>query len=293
MQAGQTLRGAVLGIGAASIWGAMFVVSDQMLQYIPPITLVAVRLILSASLFVLILASQRKLIIPRRDALRLLAVGVVGFGISIGAQFAGTALSTAINGSVITSSVPACVLIFAWLILREPLTPIKVLAGTVAAVGVLVVLDLSQFSLSSERFVGDLFLGAASVTWAIYSVLVRRDSARFSTTTITTYALLGGLLFCVPLSVFELRDYTLPTITIEIILGVLFLAYVAMAFANWMWNRAFALVPAGTASLFLFAQPLVGTLLGNLVLGQAITPQLVIGGVLIAVGVLIALRTSA
>lgn len=292
MQVGHTLRGAMLGIGAASIWGAMFVVSDQLLEYIPPITLVAVRLLLSASLFVLILAAQRKLIIPRRDALRLLGVGMVGFGISIGAQFAGTAFSTAINGSVITSSVPAFVLIFAWLILREPLTPIKVLAGTVAAVGVLVVLDLSQFSLSSERFIGDVFLVLAAITWAIYSVLVRRDSARWSTLTITTYALLGGLIICLPLGLFELRGYTLPPITLEMVLGVLFLAYIAMALANWMWNRAFALVPAGTAALFLFAQPLVGALLGNWVLGQAITPQIVLGGALIALGVLIALRAS-
>jgi drug/metabolite transporter (DMT)-like permease len=57
----------------------------------------------------------------------------------------------------------------------------------------------------------------------------------------------------------------------------------------WLWNRAFALVNAGVASLTFFAQPLVGALLGALI-GQAITPVLMIGGVLVALGVLLAIR---
>ena len=45
----------------------------------------------------------------------------------------------------------------------------------------------------------------------------------------------------------------------------------------WLWNRAFALVNASAASLYFFAQPLVGTLLSVVLLNQQMTPALWIG----------------
>jgi drug/metabolite transporter (DMT)-like permease len=295
MQSTQTLRGTLYGITAASLWGAMFVVSDAMMRLIPPITLLSIRLIIAALMFAGILAAQGRLALPRRDALHLMALGVLGFGVSVGTQFIGTALSSAINGSVITSAAPAFIVLFAWLLLREPLTPLKLISGAVATLGVLIILDLSQFSLGvtdERRLLGDLALAAAAVSWAAYSVLVRRASRRFSTTVITTYALIGGLLFCAPISALELRDTVLPAPTLEILAGIFFLSVIVMGGANYLWNRAFALVEASVASLFFFAQPLVGALLSNWLLGQPITPQLIVGAALIVIGVLLALRSE-
>jgi drug/metabolite transporter (DMT)-like permease len=295
MQMTQTLRGALYGITAASLWGAMFVVSDAMMQFIPPFTLLSIRLGIAAPLFASVLALQGCLKLPRRDAMRLMALGALGFGVSVGSQFVGTSLSSAINGSVITSAAPAFIVLFAWLLLREALTPLKLISGAVATLGVLTILDLAQFSLGlaeAGRLLGDVALAFAAISWAAYSVLVRRASERFSTSAITTYAMIGGFIFCAPLAALELRGATLPALTLEILAGILFLSLIAMGVANYLWNRAFALVQASVASLFLFAQPLVGALLSNLLLGQAITPRLVLGALLIAIGVLLALQSE-
>ena len=295
MQMTQTLRGALYGITAASLWGAMFVVSDAMMQFIPPFTLLSIRLGIAAPLFASVLALQGCLKLPRRDAVRLMALGALGFGVSVGSQFVGTSLSSAINGSVITSAAPAFIVLFAWLLLREALTPLKLISGAVATLGVLTILDLAQFSLGlaeAGRLLGDVALAFAAISWAAYSVLVRRASERFSTSAITTYAMIGGFIFCAPLAALELRGATLPALTLEILAGILFLSLIAMGVANYLWNRAFALVQASVASLFLFAQPLVGALLSNLLLGQAITPRLVLGALLIAIGVLLALQSE-
>jgi drug/metabolite transporter (DMT)-like permease len=295
MQMTQTLRGALYGITAASLWGAMFVVSDAMMQYIPPFTLLSIRLGIAAPLFASVLALQGCLKLPRRDAMRLMALGALGFGVSVGTQFVGTSLSSAINGSVITSAAPAFIVLFAWLLLREALTPLKLISGAVAMLGVLTILDLSQFSLGladAQQLLGDMALAFAAISWAAYSVLVRRASERFSTSAITTYAMIGGFIFCAPLAALELRGTALPALTLEILAGILFLSVIAMGVANYLWNRAFALVQASVASLFLFAQPLVGALLSNLLLEQAITPRLVLGALLITIGVLLALHSE-
>lgn len=285
-----TLRGALYGVTAASIWGGMYVVSEAVLRYISPFVLVAMRLFIGALLLALLLGVQRKLAIPRRDAFKLMAVGVLGFGISLSAQFIGTERASAINGSVITSASPAFILLFAWLILREPLTRLRIGAVGLATVGVLIVLDLSKFDMDSRLFQGNLALAFAALTWGLFSVLTRRASKTYATLPITCYGLIGGLLFCLPLAGAEISGKPIPPLDLNLVLGILYLGVISTAGAMWLWNRAFALVEAGAASLFFFAQPLVGVLLSNLLLKQPITPQLIVGGALIIGGVLLSMQ---
>jgi drug/metabolite transporter (DMT)-like permease len=96
----------------------------------------------------------------------------------------------------------------------------------------------------------------------------------------------------VPAAAVELTTRPLGVIDLNVILGILYLGVISTAGAMWFWNRAFALVDAGTASLTFFAQPLVGALLGAVLLDQPLTPALLIGGGLIAAGVALAMRRS-
>ena len=283
-------RGAIYGITAASIWGGMYVVSDVVLHTIPPFTLLVFRLIIGLLILAAILWRSGQLIIPRRDIFRLLGVGVIGFGISLGAQFVGTQKATAINGAVVTSASPAFILLFAWLILRETLTPIRVSAVALASVGVLIVLDLSKFDLSSKTFTGNIALIVAALTWALYSVLVRKVSSSYSTLTVSCYALAGGMIVAVPAAGLELASQPVGQVTFGVVLGILYLGVISTALAMFLWNEAFALVEASVASLFFFAQPLVGVLLATLLLGQPLTLNLIIGGALIIGGVILSMQ---
>ena len=229
---------------------------------------------------------------PRGRSLRsLLGAGIVGLGFSLGAQFLGTDLSTAVNGALVTSASPAFVILFAVLLLRERLTFRRLAAIVLASTGVLVILDPASADFASDTFVGDAFLAAAAVSWGLYSVLVRRVSLRHSAPTliVTVVALLGGLLASIPASLLELAQRPVGAVTVEIALGILYLGIVSTALALLLWNRAFSLVPATVASLFFFAQPLAGAILAALFLGQRMTATLWLGGSLIALGVLLSL----
>ncbi len=72
--------------------------------------------------------------------------------------------------------------------------------------------------------------------------------------------------------------------------GVLFLGVISTALAMVLWNTAFAFVDASLASLTFFAQPVVGTFLGWLFLGEQITPLFLLGGFLIGLGLVVASR---
>jgi len=286
-------RGAIYGLSAAAIWGGMYVVSDVVLRTIPPFTLLGIRLIMGAAVLGLIVWRTRLALPQRSDLLRLLGVGMVGFGVSVGAQFVGTDKSNAVNGSLVTSASPAFILLFAFLILKEQLTARRIGAIMLATAGVLLILDLAQVDFGSETFAGNLAFALAAVTWGLYSVLVRKVSAGTDTLIVTLFAFLGGMILIIPASIIELQTRPIGVIDGWIVLGILFLGIVSTAVAMWLWNRAFALVDASIASLFFFAQPLVGALLGVLLLGQQMTINLWIGGALIAAGALLAVASPA
>lgn len=75
--------------------------------------------------------------------------------------------------------------------------------------------------------------------------------------------------------------------------GTLYLGVVSTALAFYLWNKGFTLVDASTGSLFFFAQPVVGTLLGWLFLGESLTGRFVVGTAVVIAGGVLATRQGA
>lgn len=130
---------------AASIWGGMYVVSKVVLTKIPPVPLVWLRYVLGIAALIVVGKIWRvSWRIERRDWLLIGILGLVGYTISIWAQFLGTALSTAQWGAIITAATPAFMVIFAYGILKEPLTWAKVASVVLASLGVVMIVGLGD-----------------------------------------------------------------------------------------------------------------------------------------------------
>jgi drug/metabolite transporter (DMT)-like permease len=278
------LVGILCGLGAASIWGGMYVVSKIVLDIIPPFSLVSLRLILGALTLAIVLLARGFPKISRQQLFEVLGVGLVGYGISLSLQFLGTKLSTAANGSLVTSATPAFVLVFASMLLKEKITVRRLIALVLATLGVVAVIDPRSAQLNPDLFLGNALLIGAAVTWALYSVLVRKVTQNLGVIPFSLIAFLGGLPISVPAGAWELKTIGVGEISPGVVGGVLFLGIISTALAMVLWNSAFALVDANLASLTFFAQPVVGTVLGWLFLGERITLLFLFGGLLIGVG---------
>jgi drug/metabolite transporter (DMT)-like permease len=286
----KSIIGLLCGLGAASIWGGQYVVSKIVLDTIPPFTLVTLRLLLAALTLFIVLWIRGFPHLSGQQALRVLGVGFVGYGISLGLQFLGTKLSTAANGSLVTSATPAFVLLFAYMILGERITTRRFMALIVASLGVVAVIDPRSAQLNPDLFAGNIILIGAAITWALYSVLVRRVTQDTDVLLFSTLAFVGGLPVSLPAGAWELSTLGVGEISLGVIGGVLFIGIISTALAMVLWNTAFTYVDAGLASLTFFAQPVVGTLLGWLLLRERITPLFLLGGALIGVGLVISSR---
>ena len=286
--------GALSGLIAASIWGGMYVVSDAVLDVVPPATLVLMRYVIALPVLWIAARMSHTRGIQRADWPRLALTAFIGFGVSLLAQFAGTRLSTAAAGALITSATPAFIVLFAWWILHERASNRQWLGLGIATIGVLIVSLLDVQPATEEAanpLLGNLLLVVAAVTWALYSVLVKLNSLKYTALAITLAVTALGIPIVAPVAAIELQTQTIGTLTLPAILGILYIGIGSTAIAFFLWNRSFELLDAATASLFFFAQPVVGTLLAAIFRGEQLGWSFFVGGVLILLGALLGMLT--
>jgi len=277
-------RWAILaGATACAFWGGLYPVIKVVMEVLPPFVLLAARLLLASLILLPFVLRRGGFRWPWRTWAKVLAVGAVGFGLALGVQFVGTHLSTASNGVLVTTSTPTFVALFGALILHERLSRRQWLALVLATIGVLVVIDLRHVQLNA-MFWGNLALLAGALGWALYSVLVRWLTRTLDTLSVSMVTILGGLPVVFPLAVWQWPHVRWEALSWEVVAGVLYVAVFATAAAMFLWNYAFAHLESGTAALTFFVQPLVGVLIGALWLGESMSWNFFVGGLLILAG---------
>ena len=285
-----SLLGSIYLILASSIWGGMYVVVKVVVSVIPPLELLWMRYVVAViALLVIGLITRQKWRIEKRHFLIIIAIGIIGNAISIVTQETGTMLSSAQMGAIITSSTPAFMVIFARLILKERMTLKKGLSVCLATIGVFLIVGIGNVDLSSK--LGGLSLLIAALTWALMSVLVKLLPSEYSQIVVTTYSILVALFVLTPFVLPRLDDLNLSQLTDPTIWGgVMYLGIISTACGFLLWNRGLQMLNASSGGIFFFFQPIVGTLLGWLILEETIGVTFWIGSILILTGVLIVIK---
>ncbi len=285
-----TLRGALYLSLAASIWGAMFVMVRIAVPVIPPIPLVFMRYL--TAIFALFAFGEAKHVswhIDKNDWLTVFLVGLIGQTISIVTQETGTMLTSAQMGSIITAATPAFMVIFARLILREKLTVARMLSVVFATIGVLIIVA-GPSDIEMNSMLGGVSLTVAALTWGLMSVLLKKIP-QYSSITITFYGVLIALVLLAPCTTYWLSGVDKSSLaSAPVWLAVLYLGIVSTAGGFIFWNMGLKEMDASVSGIFFFFQPIVGTLLGWLFLGEPVTIYFWVGSALVAAGVLLVMK---
>jgi len=274
----------------ASLWGGVYVISKVVLEVLPALELIWIRYVLALialGLFGLVTGVSWRL--PRKSLPLIGLIGLIGYFLSIWAQFAGTHLSSAQMGSVITSATPAFMVIFAKIILNETITARKAISLVLATVGVLCIVGIGDAA--RDFRLGGLILVLAALSWALMSVLIKKIPPGASLIVVTAYAILVATIAMTPLALSQMKAEHLQVLSQPMVWGgVLYMGTISTAGAFYFWNKGLQLVEAGSGSLYFFFQPLVGTLLGWLFLGEQVGWSFWLGSALIFAGVLLVIR---
>ncbi len=285
-----TIIGSLFLIIASSIWGGMFVVVKVVVSVIPPLELVWIRYLIALVALVIIgLVTKQKWKIKKKHIGLITAISIVGYVISIVTQETGTMLSNAQMGAIITSTTPAFMVVFASLILKERLTFKKAISVSLATIGVIIIVGIDDINMSS--ILGGISLIIAALTWALMSVLIKCLPSDYSQIVVNIYATLIAFVVLTPFVITKLSKLNMSELTNPSIWGgLLYLGIVSTAIAFLLWNRGLQMLNASGGGIFFFFQPVVGTLLGWLILGETISITFWFGSFLILLGVLIVLR---
>ena len=280
---------AILLLVANVVYATSYVVTRIVLDDVPPTLLALLRLVVGAAVLVPLgrRSASHSAVPPEGDRARVFWMGALGFAAAFALSHWGIARSSATNAALLIVVEPLTLVVLGPLLLGERLTRREALGAAVAVAGaVLVVLNgvpgvtLDIF----PRWRGDALLVLAGMAYASYSLFGRTVLTDSNATAITARSIVWGALVMAPLAAVEWAGGARPALTTAAVVGTLYLALVITAGAYLVWNWALARVEAARAAPFLTVQPVVGALLGVLVLGEPVTRFTAIGGALVVLG---------
>lgn len=289
--------GILLLILVNTLWGSTYAVAKVAMTTLPPTLLACYRVLLATLVLWLIQGwltyrnkQQRPASapspMPGRDKMRLAALGVLGVGLAFVIDYIGVNLSTATDASLmIIGEVIFTALLAAWW-LREQLHLWRLIGIGLGAVGVAIIVlghvTQGENSDGFARAIGDLLILVALLAQATYTVLGTDLSRKYPPFTVLTYAYTGSLIVWFPILGWHLWAGDLATpLTGQALFGIVYLGLIASVFCYFVWFSIASQLGAGLSALSLFVQPVIGSLIGLLILQDTITLSLLIGASLI------------
>jgi len=227
----------------------------------------------------------RKLAISKKQFIQMTFMGMLFF-LQIGIFYFGQNKTTASHGVLISNIMPFLVMVLAhYLLPDDRINPRKV-AGLIFGFSGIVLLFRDSLSLTQDAITGDLLLVMAVIIWSCNAIFVKRIIAGFTPLQITLYPMLisiplfylAGMLLD-PRMVFDLSP--------SVLLGMFYQSIVTASFGFVMWNGLMQKYGATTLHAFVFVMPLSGVLLGVVILGEALTPNLAGSIFMVAMGLIV------
>ena len=237
-----------------------------------------------------VLWRERSLRFERRDLLTLLAAGAAGTIVNQFAFAYAIKLSGVTTTALLIGTIPAVTALVAAALGVERLRRRAVVAGAVSFAGVGLVVAGSGGSLTAS-VLGELCGLAVALSWALYTVLLKPLSERYSPFRIYAVVLCEGALLMAIGGAGQLHAQRWE------ISGVAWLIMAAgtigpLVLANVLWVICVGKVGPSRATLFSNLQPVFATVFAVLLVAESVGWIQVAGGALIGVAIAIGRRTA-
>ncbi|HXZ22282.1 MAG TPA: DMT family transporter [Pseudolabrys sp.] len=259
----------------AFAWGLNWIAAAFALRELSPWSLrVAGSSIGAATLLVAAIITGHKLRVPRGEYIHVMVAGlfnVAGFQILSGfAQLTG-ATTRAI---IITYSMPIWTTVLSHFVLGERLNSIRWFAFALCVIGITILL----WPLFAAGFPPFVFysLGCA-LSWTFATVYIKWANVTMEPLANATWQLLFGLTFIVAGSFLAEGYPHLWPIRNETIVAVLFVGFLGVGLAHFLWWSIVDRLPAITASLGSLLVPVIGVTASAIVLGEMLTVPDIVG----------------
>lgn len=278
------------------LWAGTYAAGKDALRVLSPVELNALRFGIAALILVPAALLRVRMRISRRDLPRLAMLCLLGFVLNKGVEYTGLSLTTASDTALLIGSEGVFTALLGWLLLREPVRRQSALGLLIGAFGVYVVImrGLSLPHLGGgTRLLGDLLVLVALVFESLYTVTGKASLERYPGLFITAASVGGSMVVWLPAGLINVLHSGAPQMTVTTWVSVLYMAIFPTVVAYALWMVVLRYVDASSAAATLFLQPLLGTALAVLLIGEHPSWGALGGGLCIMFGVWLASRAEA
>ena len=277
-----------LALMVVAFWGSSFAFTKQLIAVLTPTEIMFIRFAIAyVSMWVVYPKTHR----PKSAGAegRLVLLGILGGSLYFWTENTALAYTQASNVSLVVTTAPILTAVLAHLFTKDEKFHARLLLGfLVAMAGVFLVIFNGQFTLQLN-FTGDLLAIAAALSWAFYTILLKRESAQYNGVYLTRKVFFYAMLTMTPLMATDQFSFAHLALLgrMEVLLPLLFLGLVCSTLCYICWNQVVLHLGAVKANNFVYLNPLVAMLVSVLFLHETITVYMLIGAALILGGVMI------
>ena len=276
-------------LAANIIYGINYSVAKAVMpDHIKPFALLSIRSISAAALFWITSLFMPREPVNRKDLLFLFGCSFFGVVINQALFLVGLDMTTPVNSSIILSTNPIFAFVFAALILKERITFLK---GTGLAIGLsgvlLLILQNGMPDMASSTFLGDIFSMVNTISWAFYTVVIKRMLEKYHPVTVMKWTFLFGMLTNIPAGYHQWSTMDWSAIPFTawlqigfVIVGATYLGYLLITFGLRRLSPTIV-------STYTYTQPIIAAYLATLMGQDHIDIVMVVSALLIFAGVFV------
>jgi drug/metabolite transporter (DMT)-like permease len=284
--------GYVYAILATAIWSGNFVIARGLSDSISPVNLAFFRWA-TALLFFLPFALKsliKDISIVRKNLLYFILTSILGVTLFNTLIYFAGHTSTAMNLSLISITFPVFIIIISRLFFGEKIKLNKGIGIVLVGFGVVTLITKGDFlvlkNLSFSK--GDLLMVGAALTFAVYSILLKKKPENISLFAFQLACFIIGLIFLFPFFIYENigKEIILPSM--ETVYSILYVGIFASLTAFVLWNKAILTIGPAKSGMVYYTLPLFCGLLAFLFLNEPIGLVHLFSAFLILPGIIIA-----
>ena len=255
---------------------------------IKPLALVALRSISAASLFWITSLFMPREKVNSKDLMFLLFCSLFGVVTNQILFLVGLNYTSPVNSSIIVSTNPIFAFIFAALILRENITFLKGIGLAIGLTGVLLlILQNGTPDISSKTFLGDLSTLVNTISWAFYTVIIKRMLEKYHPVTVMKWTFFFGMFITISIGYPQWSSTDWTAISINGWLGIGFVVLFATYIGYLLISFGLRRLSPTIVSTYTYLNPVIAAYLASLMGQDHIDLVMIISAILIFAGVFV------
>lgn len=288
MTASSKFWGHVLALLTVLIWGTTFASTKVLLATWTPVEILLMRFVLGL-VFLSCMCPRWLPWAGWRRELLLAGAGLCGVTLYFLLENVALTYSQASNVGVIVSVTPFLTALLAHAFLKGERLTRRFAFGFVLAIGGIVLMIFNGRYILHLNPLGDTLALLAALSWAVYSVLMKKaGQSGSSVIQMTQRVFVYGLVMMVPcFFLMETQRAFLFRGNAASWCNILYLGAMASAFCFAVWNRVVKQLGAMQASVYIYLVPVIAVVSSTLVLHERLTTVALAGTSLTLLGVVV------